>query len=257
MEITSVQNDIVKYVQKLQNTQFRKSEKMILIDGTKSLFSILEAGLSFEYLFLKKDCNIKDIEKIIKITKKVIYVNDAILKKISTTKTPTAVVGVVKEPFVDKNIFKKMKKIALIDSIKDAGNLGTIIRSACAFGLDGIILFSNCVDLYNTKTIRSSAQNIFKIPVIKVDDINFIKSLQKNHKLYSFVVDTDNDFISTFKDDNYILAFGSEAEGLSDELVKLSDYKVTFPMKNDVESLNLGICAGISFALIYYLNKNN
>ncbi|MBR2159712.1 MAG: hypothetical protein IJ938_00195, partial [Clostridia bacterium] len=85
-----------------------------------------------------------------------VFVNDIILKKISTTKTPTDVVGIIEEPEIKIEQFGKLKRIALIDSIKDAGNLGTIIRSAVAFSIEGIILFGDCVDLYNSKVIRST-----------------------------------------------------------------------------------------------------
>ncbi len=245
-EITSLQNDLIKYCVKLQNSKFRKKEKMILADGAKTLQGFVFGGIEFEYLFIKKgDLNFENAK-----IKNLVFVTDEILKKISTTKTPTSAVGIIKEPRVDKNLFFDLPRLALIDGVKDAGNLGTIIRSAAAFSIDGIILFNDCVDLYNSKTIRATAQNIFKIPIITTSDLEFIKKLKQNHELISTVVDSKKDFTNYSFDKNFILALGSEACGISKEIDILSDEKLTISMDNNVESINLGVCASVAFALI-------
>ncbi len=247
-KISSTQNNLVKYIVKLQQPKYRKIEKLVLLDGEKTIQGLIEQGVEFEFVFIKEENDLKTKVK----TKNLVFVNDEILKKISTTKSPVSSVGVVKEPVVDKNIFKKLNKIALIDGIKDAGNLGTIIRSAVAFSIDGIILFGDCVDLYNTKTIRSTTQNIFKIPIIHTNDIEFLRLLKNNHSFISTVVDSKNDFMKYNFPENFIIAFGSEANGICKEIEKISDVKLTFSMDNNVESLNLGICASIAFAKIKY-----
>ncbi len=245
IEISSTQNELIKFVYKLQNSKFRKSQKLVLLDGNKTIEGLIDDGFEFEFIFLKKENPL--INKI--NTKEMVFVDDKVLKKISTVKTPCSMVGVIKEPNVSSELFFDFKKIALIDGIKDAGNLGTIIRSACAFSIDGIILLNECVDLYNSKTIRAAAQNMFKIPIIH-SDINFIKKLKKNHKLISTVVDAKKDFMEYEFDCNFILAFGSEAEGLSSDVIDLSDEKLTLFMDNNVESLNLAVCSSVAFALI-------
>ena len=249
VEITSTQNDFVKYCTKLQSPKFRKSEKLILLDGEKTISGLIDDNFSFEYFICKKDS--KFLKKV--NAKKVIFVNDEILKKISTTKTPVDVVGIIKEPKVEFCDYLNLNKIALIDGVKDAGNLGTIIRSAVAFSIDGIILYNDCVDLYNSKTIRATAQNMFKIPLIAIKDINKIKELKKTHRLVSTVVETSVEFSNYKFGEKYIIAFGSEANGISDEILDISDDKITFKMDNNVESLNLGVCASIAFALMKYL----
>ncbi len=243
-KITSTQNNLVKFAIKLQNPKYRKTEKLILLDGEKTIQGIIENKIEFEYFFAKEDYDIKNAK-----IKNYIQVTDEILKKISTTKTPTTAVGIIKEPQIEKNIFKKLNKIALIDGIKDPGNLGTIIRSAVAFSIDGIILFNDCVDLYNSKTIRATAQNMFKIPIIHTSDINFIKTIKSDKKLISTVVTTKNELFNYKFDEKFIIAFGSEADGISEEILKISDEKVTLKMDNNVESINLGVCASITFAL--------
>ena len=244
IEITSTQNDLVKYCIKLQNPTFRKNEKLIFVDGNKTIDGLINSNTEFEYIFLKKE----DFNLEIK-AKNIILCNDAVLNKISTLKTPTNIAGIIKEPNIDKNRFFQMDKIALVENIKDPGNLGTIIRSAVAFSIQGIILTGDCVDIYNSKTIRSTAQNMFKIPILK-SNIEFIKELKKTHKLISTVVNCNNNLFDYDFKGKYILAFGSEASGLSDELVNISDEKLKIFMDNDVESINLGVFASIAFAYI-------
>ena len=229
IEITSLQNELVKFAVKLQDSKNRKKEKLVLLDGEKTIQGIIDSNIEFEYLFVKKDNPFANYSKI----NKLVLVNDEILKKISTTKTPTTAVGIIKEPVVDKNVFKNLKKIALIDGIKDAGNLGTIIRSAVAFSIDGIILFNDCVDLYNTKTIRATAQNMFKIPIYSTKDLSFIQELKKTHKLISTVVDSNKDFMNYKFEGKFIIAFGSEADGLSEELKNFATKNLTIEMESN------------------------
>lgn len=251
IKITSCQNQLVKFIVNLQNPKFRKEQKLILVDGEKTIKGLIDDGIVFEYVFLKENCPyLKDFK-----AKQLVLTTNEVLKKISTTKTPTEIVGIIKEKEVDKNIFKNFKHIALIDGIKDAGNLGTIIRSAAAFSIDGIILFNDCVDLYNSKVIRSSAQNMFKIPILRTKDLDFIKELKKTHKLISTVVNTENELFEQDFSENFIIALGSEANGLSKEIIDISDTLVTIKMDNNVESINLGVCASISFALIKSISR--
>lgn len=243
LEIKSLQNDLVKFAVKLQNPKFRKSSGLIFADGDKTIEGFINDDIEFEYLFLKADNEIYKKAK----AKKIVFVTDDILKKISSLKTPSSMAGIIKEPDINKEGFYNLSRIALFENIKDAGNLGTIIRSAAAFSIEGIILFSDCVDLYNTKVIRSAAQNIFKLPILETSDIDFIKKLKKNHKLISTVVNGKNDFKDYNFPKSFLLAFGSEASGLTHDIINISDDKLTLFMDNNVESINLAICASIAF----------
>ena len=246
IEIQSAQNDFVKYCVKLQTPKFRKQEKLIIADGIKTIEGFLQDKTEFEYLIV----NSVEFEKLKQVNaKKIVVVPDNILKKISTLTAPMGAIGILKEPFVDKKTFYNLDRIALIENIKDPGNLGTIIRSAVAFSIQGIILFGECVDLYNSKTIRSTTQNIFKIPIISTCDIDFIKDLKKSHKVISTVVNSKNNFFDCNFGEKFILALGSEASGLSNKILDMTDIMATIKMDNNVESLNLAVCASIAFAL--------
>ena len=137
--------------------------------------------------------------------------------------------------------------------IKDAGNLGTIIRAAVAFNIDAIILYGNTVEIYNPKVVRSAVGNLWKIPVYSVEDIGFIKN---NFKEYERVATLPKNESSVWLDDlklkkdRVLLMFGSEATGLSEELINIATVSVTIKMNTLVESLNLSLSAGI---IMYYI----
>ena len=167
-EITSVNNEIVKNTAKLQIKKHRKEAKLVVLEGEKSVFGAFEDGLKFDSVFVIDKEKYNDF--INKTNAKIYYVNEKVMTKICSTSSIPTILALVNEPKYDISQFKNFKKIVLLDGIKDAGNLGTIIRSAIAFGIEGILLHGECVDEFSSKVIRSSAGNIFKIPIIRLDD---------------------------------------------------------------------------------------
>lgn len=238
IELTSLQNPIVKEVVALGDKKNRQKSGLIILEGEKSVAGAIEAGLSLEAVFFEN-------EKYEVEAKNKYRVNLKILEKISSTKSPAPLVALIREPIYNLEEFKTFKKIALFENIKDAGNLGTIIRSATAFGVDGIILYGDCVDIFSTKTIRASVGTIFKIPIITIN--KGIEAFKATHKLVSTVVNGNDAFFNNPLKTPVIVLFGSEADGLSNELLNLSDEKITIKMAKNVESLNLGVSAGIIF----------
>lgn len=241
IKITSTTNSLVKETVKLHQKKYR--DELILIEGKKSVEEAISSGLDIKYIFSSNEVEYKNIETY--------FANDAVMKKISTTESPSNVVAVAKKPNYKIEDFKKFKKIVLLDNIKDAGNLGTIIRAASAFSVDGIFLFGDTVDEFSPKTIRSSAGNMFKIPILKIGEAELIK-FKGTHKFIATVCHSNNYFDEINKDENLIVMFGSEAEGLCNKLLKMSDEEVTIKLSKNVESLNLALSCGI---ILYELQK--
>ena len=140
-----------------------------------------------------------------------------------------------------------MNKIILLEGIKDAGNLGTIIRTAAAFGIDGIILYGDTVDLFNPKTVRSAVGNLWKLPIISVKDFSELKSAVKDFDKIATLPEGKNVInLREYKPSGKtVVMFGSEADGLSDELKNFADKNVRIEMSKNVESLNLSVSAAI------------
>ncbi len=252
-EITSLSNDTVKDVVKLQQKKYRKESGLIFLEGEKSLKEAIFGGIKLKSIFF-----IKDFSEFKNIKNVAYYkVSTKVMEKISTTKSATNIAAVAYAPIYNLDDVFNKDKLILLDNIKDAGNLGTIIRCACAFKLGAILLFGQCVDEFSSKVIRSSAGNIFKIPIIHIgNDISVMQKLKKTHKIISTVAPfgefgkkaQDCQIIKYPK--KYVLTLGSEANGLCNEILKLSDLFVTLKTENNVESLNLAVFAGIIFYII-------
>ena len=244
IELTSVNNDIVKAICALNDKKNRKATNKIILEGEKSVLGAIEAGYKIIDLFFEN-------EKFNFEAKNKYKVNQKILEKLSSTKSPAPVVATILRPEFSLSEFKKYKKIVLLDSIKDAGNLGTIIRSALAFGLDGIILSGEYIDPFSPKVIRASAGNIFKIPILETQEPEKFKD---SHKFLTTVVSGGKPLSSLDLKEKFILVMGSEATGISKKFEDLSDKFITLNIKNSVESLNLSVCASIFFWEINKLN---
>ena len=233
MKITSVNNELVKETAKLLQRKYRKEN--FLLEGIKCIEEAIEYGLEIEHLFvLEGSAEFSDFENRIETT-------EAILSKISSTDSAPKAVAVAKKPA--KKWSDNYKKVVLLEDIKDAGNLGTILRTACAFNIDAIVLYGDTVDLYNPKCVRSSVGNLWKIPVFEMNDL----SIFNDYERVATLPKSDNtiwlkDYIPQEK---VLVMFGTESSGLSQKLKDFATKNITIEMSDKVESLNLSISAGI------------
>ncbi len=238
MKITSVNNNLIKDTAKLLQKKYRDESGLFLLEGNKCIEEAIEAGLQFEHIFIKEGHeqfgNIENIE-----------VSDAILSKISSTASPPKAIAVAHQ--ISRKWSKKYKKVILLEGIKDAGNLGTILRTSAAFDIDAVILFGDTVDLYNPKCVRSSVGNLWKLPVFSLNDTNSVEKIFKSYEKIATLPKSRNSiWLQDYRpSEKLLMMFGSEADGLSEELKKLATNNVTIKMSNNVESLNLGVSVGI------------
>lgn len=252
-DIISVQNPLIKKVHSLQQKKNRIEQGLFLIEGFKGLEEAFKSGLEIENIFIQSDSNKFEQIKSDFPQENIYTVNENILRKISTTESPPEVVATAKQlKYSIKDMFlSDSPLIIVLESIKDPGNLGTIIRTAKAGWASGIILTDEAVDIYNPKTVRASAFNLWKIPIISLIDKPGIKEIINKYKQCQFIATTvateKNSVI--YYDINYreptVILLGSESQGLSQELKDQSDKLAIIPMSNEVESLNLSISVGV------------
>ena len=240
MKITSVNNDLVKETAKLLRSKYRDESGLFLIEGEKGVNEAIEAGVNIERIFVLEGINNYPEEKIIETT-------EAVLSKISDAKSAPKVVAVAHQLKTGLNDIKNAKRLILLEGIKDAGNLGTILRTASAFGIDGIVLYGDAVDLYNPKCVRSTVGCLWKTPVIKVKDFKELKNIFTPYERVATLPKGDNVIgLSNYKpSEKVLIMFGSEADGLSEELKSFATKNVTIEMAENVESLNLSISVGV------------
>ncbi len=241
MEITSVNNALVKETTKLQQKKYRQESGKFLLEGYKAIKEAFDFGIELENIFADAD----KIDNYNFAKEILIKTNSAVLKKLSTTATAPEAVAVGVQKTFDIGLLKNMQKVILLENIKDSGNLGTILRSAVAFGFDAVILYGDCIDLYNPKCVRASVGNLWKIPVYQITGIEQIMKIFGNFDRIATLPRAKN-LLNNFEQHGQILVmFGSEADGLSDELINFSTNSVKIEMANTVESLNLSISAAI------------
>ena len=239
MEITSVNNELVKETVKLQQKKYRRGK--FLLEGYKAIKEAFDCGIKLEKIFVNKNkISEYDFAKDI-----IIETNEAVLKKLGTTESAPEAIAVGFQKVYDKNILKTVKKVLLLENIKDLGNLGTIIRSSVAFGAEALVLFGESVDIYNPKSVRASVGNLWKIPIIHIKDLDELKEIFADFERIATLPRSKN-MLKTFKIKTpSLIMFGSEADGLSDELVNFSTGSVKIEMAQTVESLNLATSVSV------------
>lgn len=246
-EITSVNNDLVKETVKLQQKKYRDKDNKFLLEGYKSIEEAFNAGINFEYAFVLKEKS----EQYKFLGEKIILTTEPVLKKISTTDTAPDAVGIAFQKKYDKKDLKNAKKVVLLENIKDLGNLGTILRTSTAFGADAVVLYGESADIYNPKCVRSSVGNLWKIPVVYIKDINELKELFDDYERIATLPRAKN-YLKDFEaKEPFVVMFGSEADGLSEELINFATKEVKIEMASAVESLNLSVsCAVVLYKLL-------
>ena len=226
MKISSVNNQLIKDTVKLHKKKYRDDQSLFLIEG----YHLFEEAKKFGVVktVFTTDGSIQGSE--------VIHVTEPMLEKLAQTKTPQGVLCVC-----NKLVNKTMtEKVLILEQIQDPGNLGTLLRSALGFGFKTVIL-DNTVDLYNDKVIRSTQGNIFRLNIIEMNTIDFIKS---NPQYIVYGTSMDGVALSEIEDNEYIaLVLGNEGSGVSKRVLRETYKNVS--IKTSIESLNVGVAGSI------------
>ena len=242
MLITSLENQRIKDLVKLQTKKYRDSTNTFLVEGYHLVEEVYKSNILKEVFVLEGT----SIDLDIPIT----YVSSDVMKKISTTDTYCDIVGLCEKISSDEIIGNK---ILLLDDIQDPGNLGTIIRSSVAFNVNTIILSKNTVDLYNPKVLRSTQGMFCHINIITMDLVGAINTIKnKGITVYGTNVNNGEDVRNLSDTSSYALIMGNEGNGVKQELQDMCDKNLYIKMNDKAESLNVGVACSI---LLYELEK--
>lgn len=235
--VTKNQINLIRQIKRKRN---RKEKKLFMVEGKKSIDEFLKSDYELYEIY---SINPKEIhlDNVIEIS-----INE--LNKLSSLKKPNKHIAIFHQK---KQILKKTNFYILFDRINDPGNLGTIIRTCNWFGIDQIICSIDSVDCYNNKVVQSSMGSLSHVNVIYTDLIQFIK--KSNKKIFGTSINSKS--ISDFSFQNFdgILVFGSESNGISENIKnEISNY-ISIPKINQnssPESLNLSISVSIFLSKI-------
>lgn len=233
----------------MKNRKNRYKNGLFVAEGLRfcreavlSNVKIKEAFLSEEFIkkhpddtaFFKENCS------------SIFGISENVCKKIGTTVNSQGIFCLCEMP--QNNMDLKGDKYIVLENLNDPGNIGTVIRTAEAFGISGVILAGNCADIYSPKVLRSTMGTIFRMPIYKFENIlELKKQLECNNiALYGAVLDKQSKKLSeTLFKDKVAIAIGNEANGLSDEAKALCDQFVFIEMNGNAESLNAAVAASI------------
>lgn len=231
-EISSLQHEIVKHFVNLRkNRHYRIENNAVCISGS-TVIKELASNFTFKTLLLEKGLSIPKSLK----AEKIYYVSEKILKKISGLETSQEMIAEIPMPRFES--LKEKSRILILDEIKDPGNLGTLIRSACGLGWSGVFLSDLCCDPFNDKALRASKGSVFKIPL----EQNPLSSLQNDPRQF-YVADPRGTPLNQIQfKQPMALILGNEVRGAS-PLLKKRSIPVSIPMSSSTESLNVA-CAG-------------
>ena len=250
--ITSSKNEKYKYYKSLKLKKNRILSGLFTVEGIKSVNDAVEANadivsiLVAESFYSEMKFNYPEASDIF-------IISDLIFDALSSTQTPQGIIAVIK---TENKVFTPTLDNAYIycDRIQDAGNLGTIIRTADAAGFGGVIVSKDSAEIYNPKTVRSSMGSFFHIPILFDKDINYLNDCKNNGFKIVCGVLADNSVDYTMADltQPVIIVVGNEANGICDEILNISDINIKIPIDGKAESLNAAVAAAI---MMYETNR--
>lgn len=245
--ISSRQNPTLRRFAALASRRAREEEGLFCIEGRKLCREAV--GLCHaEYALLAESR--KDDGEYVRLCEdsggEIIVLSDSAFEKISADSSPDGIIFICRIPEKETDVLN-CDRIFVLDGVRDPGNVGTILRSAAAFGYDAVLL-ANCADIYNPKTLRASMGAAFKIKTATFSGIDEIITIlhARGRKVYASAL--RGDALTAGKDrvrscDCFIV--GNEGHGVSDDALRLCDGVITIPMSGATESLNAAAAATV------------
>ncbi|AYC29807.1 TrmH family RNA methyltransferase [Paenisporosarcina cavernae] len=249
-KIESSQNGLVKHWRKLVSTRKeREKHHEFLVEGHHLVEEALKTPENVLTLIIREGTDLPFKWNLDGIS--IIEVTHEISKELTDTEHSQGIFAHCKQPTFDLNKETDFKKFLLIDAVQDPGNVGTMIRTADAAGIDAVILGKGTADAYNPKTIRSAQGSHFHLPIVRGELMEWVEKLQsKNIQVYGTSLARATSVQEIQKTDSFALIMGNEGAGLSPELLEATNLNVKIPILGKAESLNVAVATGI---LLYHL----
>lgn len=244
MMITSVQNNKVKQWNKLHSRKGRIKSGFFFIEGFHLIEEVHNSDWEITEIIVQDGIDYPEWCSESPVT----MVSENVFKNIASTNTPQGIAAVVKMNQTEMGIGDS---VLLVDAIQDPGNLGTIIRTADAAGVESIMLGENTVDMYNDKVIRATQGSLFHLPISHVSIPDEIPRLKKSgFQILASALNGAVPYNEIEIGKKTALIVGNEGAGINDEIIALADSAIKIPIHGKAESLNVSVAAGI---LMYYI----
>ena len=238
--ITSRSNPVCVHMRKLgKSKSYREEHEQFLCEGKKILEEALKCGIDIDIILTTESLEYSFPESTY-----IYLTHDIIIDSISPLQTSQGLLFVCRFPRkIESDLHTGIH--LLLDNIQDPGNVGTIIRSALAFGIDSVILTEGSADIYNPKTLRASMGAIFKQDISKKNLSELTELKKKGVRFIGTSSDGTSLDIKSADLNNSLIILGNEGQGISKKLLSLCDEIVTIPVSPDCESINVAVAASI------------
>lgn len=235
--ITSLDNDKIKELMRLKQRKYRDETGLFLVEGPHLVEEALKAG-QVQTLFISVQTAFQH--------DRIEWVSEAIMKKITDVMEPQGVIAICKR----NESFDYGQRILMLDHLQDPGNVGTLLRSALAFGFS-TVLFEDTVDPYNPKVIRATQGALFHLTMMETNLIDFIQT-HPDYIVYGTAL-TDAISLSCIprKDQKIAVILGNEGSGVRKELLAMTATNIVIDSET-VESLNVAVAGSI---ILYHLRR--
>ncbi len=249
--ISSATNPKIKFALNLQQKKYRDKHGLFMLEGVRNAELAIASASEIQMCFVTEKAMQNDraqsiVNQLEKTSCLVYTVPESIYHKISDTESPQGLMLVIKmmNTSLDELLPTESKSpfYLVLDRLQDPGNIGTIIRTADAMGVSGILCLNKTCDIFSPKVVRSAMGSLFNVPIVtKLSEIELLRFVQKNSlKLYATALDKtavscwNADFTS-----GCVVILGNEANGICRELLDSADEKIYIPMAGNAESLNV------------------
>lgn len=252
--IISSSNPLIKQVRSLRQKKARQESGLFLVEGIHHVGEALEAKWDVESILFAPDLLISSYARdlIARLGSKPQPVSTEVMESLADKENPQGILAMVRQKQARFSDLHSAKTCVALVSPQDPGNVGTILRTMDAVGVDAMFLLDGGVDVYHPTVVRSSMGTIFWKPIVHASFADFVFWAKGKHiQLIGTSAHADVDYHTLVPRHPWVLLLGNEQKGLTIDQTKACDVTVSLPMKGRVSSLNLSVAAGV---LLYSLN---
>ena len=243
--ITSKTNPKIKNIVKLQKASERREQNLIIIEGQREIERAQQCGFEIDQLYV---CPTLLREPLHIVAGSMEEVSEEVFEKIAYREGSDGLLALARPKYKSLSEFKPKRDalIIVLETVEKPGNLGAVMRTADAAGVDAVIVADPGTDLYNPNAIRASIGCIFSVPVYACSTDECIKWLKGNGiRIYCTYLKASIDYLDADFRKASALVMGTEATGISDAWVKAADQNIIIPMNGIADSLNVSVTTAI------------
>lgn len=252
LTLTSKDNSQIKNAVKLKKSaKFRRQSGLFIAEGLRICLDAMLSGAEVDCLFVTEaamEKNPAEFEQLSNYAAKTYLLTPELFALISDTQTPQGFLCVIKtlDKTAEFDTIKIGGKFLALDNVQDPNNLGTILRSAEAFGVSGVIMSVDCCDVHNPKVVRGSMGAVFRLAILTVDSLADFFQANPQLNTYAAVVDNSAEKVThTQFVPPCAVVIGNEGNGIRPQTVAACRHNITIPMDGKAESLNASVAAAI------------